>query len=426
MGERGYKILLLTDAYPPEVRSSAILMESLARGLSEFGHDVVVLTSAAQHNVPSSPTRRLPEQSKSKEQGAGTPRVLRLKTFPFHNVHPLLRVPGEVSMVLSSIMAGLRLQRPDVIVAYTPPLSVGIGAALLKALFSGVPLVSLVQDLYPHTPEMLGFLRSRALRLAVSQASRFFLKRTDLAVCHSEGNARELRRTQVFSDRPSAVRVIPNFVDTSEWPNEAHVRAVLDTLAIPGQKKIFLFGGVLGYAQDVETIVRAAGLLKEREDLLFVVVGRGVSKSRIERLARGLGNFRLLDLMPLCDFRALVEAAYAGLVTLSPRLRTPVVPSKLLEFMAAGKPVVLSVPEESDAVEIVEQADCGIHVPAGSPKELADACLWLAKHEELAAKRGQNARLYFQRHFTRGSVICAYHDMICDLLEELGRHGGAR
>lgn len=406
----GLHVLVLTDAYPPEARSSAILMGALVHYLAELGHRVTVLTSAFPHNVPPNLADSTPEQEGPRVQ------ILRLLSLPFHNLPLYARIVGEATLVWSMVKTGVvrwALTPPDVILGYTPPMAVGIVAAALK-LSLRAPLVLLVQDLYPETVEHLGMANNPVARALLRKACNFYLAQADVAVVHSEGNARALRSHPVFRTRPGAVVSVPNFVPESVF---AIRRPATPAATLLGDetlrgKKLFLFGGVMGYAQDVRTVVQAARLLEHDRHLYFLLVGRGNARRDAEKAATGLGNIRFADLLPPDRYRSLAASAFAAIVPLKPQLRTPVVPWKLLEFMALARPVVLSVSPQSDAIRIVSEARCGIVVPPGDPAAMARACAALANDETSARAMGQRGLAYAMRHFASSKGLPSYRDII--------------
>ena len=106
-------------------------------------------------------------------------------------------------------------------------------------------------------------------------------------------------------------------------------------------------------------------------------------------------------MQPLDVYTGILAASDICMMNLNPELRTPVVPSKLLSIMAAGRPVVASLPAESDARQIVAAAGCGICVDAGDGEALAGAIEELASNPARAREMGRQGRIYVEAHFAR-------------------------
>ncbi|MDB5384945.1 MAG: lipopolysaccharide biosynthesis protein, partial [Planctomycetaceae bacterium] len=177
-------------------------------------------------------------------------------------------------------------------------------------------------------------------------------------------------------------------------------RAVLRDLSI-ASKFTVLFGGVLGYAQDLDVILDAAEALRANPDVQFLVLGDGPERSRLQAAIaeRRLVNLHLRSLLEASSYRRVLGAVDIGLVTLKCAMKTPVVPSKTFGFFAAGLPVITAVNEESDLRRIIEVSSGGINVPAGDGKALAQAIELLWRNKPLAREYGNNGRRYGKEHF---------------------------
>ncbi len=241
---------------------------------------------------------------------------------------------------------------------------------------------------------------------------KFLYRRSQAIAVHSPGNASWLRNRGVPGEK---IHVIPNWVDTRRHrPQDARngnpVRARLGL----GDRFVVLFAGVMGHAQDLATVVEAAAALAAEPRIIFLLVGDGAQRSAVERRLRALGlaNVRLLPFVPWQDYPVLVAACDVGLVTLKKEMKTPVVPSKLLTYMACGRPVILSLPEESDARAIVREADCGLLVRPGDAGALAAAIRTLLADPAHADRLGAAGRRYAVEHFERSTCVARWEGLL--------------
>jgi glycosyltransferase involved in cell wall biosynthesis len=175
----------------------------------------------------------------------------------------------------------------------------------------------------------------------------------------------------------------------------------------------------MGYAQDLETVVGCAHLLKDRQQIIFLLLGDGAEKKSLMKKSQSLGltNIKFLPFVSKEEYPFWVRVADVGLVTLKRSMKTPVVPSKILGFMAAGKPILASLNSESDGIRIVEEGQCGINVPAGDPRTMAEAILKLLADEEERRKMGQRGRLYAEKNFSRAACVTQYEEIFKNLLK---------
>lgn len=396
------KILLLTDAFPPEIRSSSHLMFELAEDLCTRGHGVEVVTCAPRYNLPA-PMPAPPRGWVTRERFAGF-EVTRVRTPAIHNVGHWRRGLGQLLLPLAFYAAGRRRAPPDVILTYSPPLTLGVASHWLARRWR-VPFVFNVQDLFPQNAIDLGALHNPLLIAFFRALERFLYHRAAAIVLHSDGNAAWVRCLGIDSAK---LHVIPNWADTQRHRPETRQAAnSFRTRLRLEDRFVVLFAGVMGYAQDMETIVEAAAHLADQPRPLFLLVGDGSERPRVERRLGelGLANVRLLPFVPREDYPALVASSDVGLVTLKNTMRTPVVPSKLQSFMASGLPVILSLNEQSDAWNIVRQADCGLLVPPGRPAELAAAIRRLGDDPAWGAALGARGRQYALQHFDRRACV---------------------
>ncbi|MFH1039271.1 MAG: glycosyltransferase family 4 protein [PVC group bacterium] len=399
-------VLLITDSYPPEIRSASLMMSELARGLARNGHRVSVITSMPKYNLIEGqfPSKEL--FSRSREDGI---QVVRVQTPPLHNVSHLKRGFGQ--MVLPGIfsLAAFFMGRIDVSIVYSPPLPLGLTAYCLKVL-KRADYIFNVQDLFPQNAIDLQALKSLPLIRMFQVLEKFIYRRARYITVHSPGNKACIAGIGIPSEK---IKVIHNWVDLSAFKTGeggSPLRAGVDLR----DKFVVLFAGVMSYAQDMDVIIEAARRLKKYSDIVFLLVGEGSQKGRLESRIRkfSLGNIILHPFIPLSDYPALVARADVGLVTLKKSMRTPVVPSKILGYMAAGKPIIGSLNRESEANDIIRESGCGWSEEITGPGEMAQAVLRLYKDAALKAEMGRKGREYVGRHFSLDGSLAAYEQLL--------------
>ena len=397
------RILILTAAYPPEIRSASHLMAELAQGLAERKHEVAVVTPAPAYNLadgaPRSKRRLIMVSVESKVK------VARVWTARFQMVGPVARGLAQLTLPFAVAAGGMWTGAADVILVYSPPLTMAVGALFLGRL-KGAPYVLNVQDLFPQNAIDLGVLRGRLpIGFYRSMESRVY-KRAAAITVHSEGNCRVVRAGVA---NPSRVTVVRNWVDLESYRTAGNGASFRSRHELEGVFLV-LFAGVMGYAQDLDTVLEAARRLKSNREIVFLLVGDGVEKAALMRKAQaaGIGNVRFMNWVSQEAYPELVAAVDVGLVTLRKSMKTPVVPSKLLGYMAAGKPVVSSLNSESDAIPIIDESGCGFNVDVESPDAMAEAIEKLWKSPESARGMGERGRAYALAHFSRTRAVDDY------------------
>jgi colanic acid biosynthesis glycosyl transferase WcaI len=179
-----------------------------------------------------------------------------------------------------------------------------------------------------------------------------------------------------------------------------------------------LFAGVLGTAQDLDVIVDAAKILATDPDILFLIVGRGVERGRIEARCKneGVTNVVFRDFVPKEKYSHLVQSSDVGLVTLREEMKTPVVPSKIAHIMACGRPVVASLDTDGDAAVLIRESHGGFCLPPGNSIELAKSIQLLKADDCLRNELQKNGRAYALRHFDRRRVTSEYENLFHTLV----------
>ena len=408
--------LLITDSYPPEIRSASRLMHDLAMGLRDRGHCVSVLTCYPQYNLTEEARERFADRAAKRDAYEDGVRVIRVEADNVHNCGPLRRALGHLALPVRFARAAHRLADIDAIVHYSPPLTLGLAAVWLKRRY-GAAYVMNVQDLFPQNAIDLGVLKNPAAVALFRLIERCCYRNADLVTCHSSGN-RDILKRLVGAETP--VSVVPNWVNLADY-DEAAESSLIEEIGLQAEF-VLMFGGVMGYAQDLDTVIECARMLTDHGEIAFLLVGDGVEKERLERKAQGLGNVRFHPFVSPDEYVGLLREVDAGLVTLRGSMRTPVVPSKVLDFMAAGKPWIGSLPPTGDAWRVGERSGSALLCPPGEVTEMARAVLRLYRDREERHSMGRRGREYCERHFARGVCVDRYHA----ILSKLRRKAAAR
>jgi colanic acid biosynthesis glycosyl transferase WcaI len=406
------RILILVNSFPPEIRSASHLFYELSESLVYMGHQVVVVTG-----FPSYTLEKVDQKYKGRlflrEKMNGID-VVRLATFPFPRSMPFARALDHslISLVLS--LGGLISGKQDVVLAYSPPLTLGLSGYFLSRA-KRMSFIFNMQDIYPQCLIDIGILKNPALIKFFRAMENWIYKKADYITVHSEGNRQYLLSKKSAAD---GISVIPNWVDTNLIKPSSKFNRFRQENGIDS-KFVVSFAGVMGYAQGLDTVIDSASLLEQYNDVLFLLVGDGVKKQELQEKSQALklDNIRFLPMQPRELYPLVLAASDVCLVTLKRGLKTPVVPAKLLSIMASGRPVVASVELAGDTPKIVKAANCGYCVEPGEPEKLAQAILDLYKNPSLRNQFGRNGRLYAERHFSRDTCVKEYERIFSKAIE---------
>jgi colanic acid biosynthesis glycosyl transferase WcaI len=259
----------------------------------------------------------------------------------------------------------------------------------------------------PDAALSVGIMREgRAIRLA-RNLERFVYSRADLIAVISKGFADNL----ISKGVPTAkLRVLPNWVDTARYVSARDAR-VREALGASNGETLVVHAGNMGAKQGLETVVDAARELAH-EAIVVALVGDGNNRTALEARAERIGsnNLRFFPIQP--DLPATLAAADGLVLAQRGKVVDSVAPSKLLSYMAAGKPIIAAVNEASEAGRMIRSAKCGIVVPPEEPMALAAAIRDLHSRPEHWQSLGVAGRLHAIRHYERSDVLGQWSTLI--------------
>ena len=388
-------ILLISAYFPPDTGSAAHLFYELGTALVNMGHQVTVLTSFPSYHAQGDLSRY--RGKRYMEEDVEGIRVVRVKVPQFPRHIPAGRALWQFSLALSFSFAAFKISTPDVCLVYSPPLPLGYTAWFLKKR-KGVPFILNVQDLFPKSAIDLGILKNKALIKFFEAMERWIYRHSDLITVHSP-----LNRDHVVMKGgvPERVEVIPNWVDTNFVKPGSRKNGFREEWKL-GDQFVVSFAGIMGYSQDLDVVIESACKLRYYSDIKFLLVGDGVKKESLKKkvISLKLNNVSFIPMQPRKRYPLVLQASDICLVTLKKNVLSPVVPSKLLSIMAAGRPVIACLPQEGDAPKIIKEAQCGYCLEAGDVEGLSRAIIDLYKNPVLRRKFGENGRRYAEKNFS--------------------------
>jgi glycosyltransferase involved in cell wall biosynthesis len=327
------------------------------------------------------------------------------------------RIAFDCGALLSAARAGLCLPRQHLIVAVGPPLQAGVGALALKRIW-GAPVVFWIQDIVPDAAVEVGMMKdSAALRIA-RQMEAFVYRGADRIVAISESFQANLLRKGVGPDKLS---VIPNWSPyAAEEAREqvAGPRPSSPRFGIPDDAFVVMHTGSIGAKQRLENLVDAVSQLDGAGRVYLVVTGDGNRRAAVEPYAKTVLGERAIFLGTLdaAAFRALLPRADLFLLNQGRGVCESVAPSKLLKYLAAGRPVVAAVHAESEPARMVRESGCGLVVAPEDPAALALAIGELQSAPWRRERMGGAGAEYVRCHFSRANSLGAFSAVAGELL----------
>ena len=346
------KVLFLASNFPPEVNAFANRAYEHSLEWVNSGADVTVVTCA-----PNFPQGRVREGYKNNIHHTETVdgiEVVRVWTFIAPNTGFLKRVLVQLSYMPGAFIAGL-FQKTDVILASSPNFFSGVIAYALSRL-KRRPWVFEIRDIFPESIVAVGAMKKSPVIRALEKLELFLYRTADRVIVVTPAFKHNIARRGIDADK---IDVVPNGVNRARFQTLEKDRALLDALSLDG-KLVIGYLGTHGMAHGLDFIVRCAAKITA-DRLHFLFIGDGAEKPSVVALAASLGlkNVTFLDPVGRDSVARYLSLFDIALVPLR-RLDTfkEVIPSKIFEAGAMGKPILLGV--EGQAKEIIEEYDAGL------------------------------------------------------------------
>ena len=402
------KILIVTDSFPPEIRSASDLMLELAEELKECGHQITVITNWPKYNLDQDSTYRKYFE-KEVENGIT---ILRIKTLPHHNINYLLRGIAELFMPFKFLWK-LRQHniQADAIVVYSPPLSMALVGSFYLA--SSARFILNIQDLFPQNAIDLKILKNSWIIRFFRALEGFAYRTADVVTVHSEGNQQTVLRQ--YPNLANKLRILHNWVDIFHHENVESQVDFREKWDIQ-HRDIAIFAGVMGPSQYLELVINVAEQMSDQSELLFLFVGDGKEKEKLQKMTheKSLKNVRFEGFVSRKEYPDLLRICSIGLVCLSPQNQTPVVPGKLLGYMAAGLPVAAFLQSPSDGHVVINSAQCGFSVDSADKSACVNAMRDLIMRRGSFSEMGQNGKIYVKEHFSKEACVSQLESMLVE------------
>lgn len=390
------RILFLTHYFPPEVNAPANRTFEHCREWVKAGHEVHVITCVPSH-PKGKPFKGYQPGWYQQEDMEGI-HVHRVWTILSPNRGVVRRALNYLSFIPTGVWRAMRLGEADILVATSPQFFCAV-AGWLAASLKGIPWVFELRDLWPESIHAVGAMRaSLPLRLLERLELRLYRSARGV-VCVTRSFIENLSGRGIDA---SKLVFIPNGILPGK-PCDIDGKAVLDEVGIPRDNIVASYVGTVGMAHGLGTLLEAAKHLKETEPRVHIlIIGDGAELPELMDRAKkeGLTNVTFTGLMRHDKAAACLAASDIALVLLKKLpLFLTVLPSKMFEAMAAGKPVILGVGGEAKSV--LERSGGGLAVEPEDGQALADALAALARDPGTRAALGARGRTFVELEFNR-------------------------
>lgn len=403
------KVLQLTGYFLPEKAASIYLVENRLEAFANEGFDMVIHASR--------PTRGLSDEEyaeyKNKEEEMMYDGKLRVHRFAMYREgkNPVLRAMRYSFNWIIQLWYGLTEKNVDcVYLESTPPIQ-GLLGSLLK-IFRNIPFVYCLQDVFPDSLAGTSLAKRGGLLWKIGRVIEdFTYKHADKIIVISEDFKKNIMAKGVPEEK---IEVVYNWVDENAVvPVAKEDNPLFDEFGISRDKFHVVYAGNLGNAQNIDVIIDAANVLKEENDVEFVIFGTGGLKDQFVAKVNDLklDNVKFFPLQPMERVSQVYGLGDVCVVSCKPGLGGAAMPSKMLSIMSAGRAVVASF-DKGELTYILENHKCGMYAPAGDADAFAGLIKHLAQNREECKIMGDNARKLILQKFTKAYGTSRYVEII--------------
>jgi glycosyltransferase involved in cell wall biosynthesis len=366
-------------------------MSDLAEAFALAGHDVTVFTTSAGISQPEF----------CGERGIN---VLRVPTGKERGIGLVRRALSEIFMPIALWRGSRRCAVPvasfAALIWYSPSIFLSPFVYWLKKR-SGARAYLILRDIFPQWAVDAGVMQRGVPYCFFRVVERFQYRVADIIGVQSPAN---LQHVQTDIGPHEQIEVLYNWAEFGR--QEPPATKLIDQHGLAG-KRILVYGGNMGVAQDVDNLLRLAERIRDHADLSLVLVGAGSEVMRIKQAVaqKRLVNTTVLDEVDPEEFRSILRRCHVGLITLDRRLTTHNIPGKLLAYLEAGLPVVASVNAGNDLMTILEESGAGVALVNGQDAEFAQSAVRLVRDERRCAEMSSRAQALARERFSVASVV---------------------
>ncbi|SKB13261.1 Glycosyl transferase group 1 [Planktothrix sp. PCC 11201] len=408
------RILIYSYNYYPEPIGIAPLMTELAEGLVRRGHEVRVVTG-----MPNYPERRIYEGYRNKlyltEERNGV--MIQRSYIWVRGPKPGLldRLLLDSSFMVTSMVQAFNGWRPDIIFATVPPLLVSIPVSIYASVLC-CPVILNIQDIVSEAALRVKLVNPDGIVIKTAKfVEKLTYEKVNRISVIADGFVDKLVELGIPKNK---IVCIPNWVDTnfikpsSKTNNSFKIKYQLQ------DQFVVLYSGNIALTQGLETVIKAAKLLRSIPEISFVIAGEHEALQQLEKVCQEYQteNVLLIPLEPREKLPEMLAAADVGLVVQKRRVTVFNLPSKIPVLLASGCAIIGSVPDTGTAKDVILKSGGGIVVPPEDAESLAQAITELHKNPEQLETLGNYGRKYAEKHYSIEQALDRYEQLFTQVL----------
>lgn len=402
------KVTVVYQYYQSDNAPGHSLIYDWTQHLAAKGHEVTVIAGETGYMERNQPVLPWYKRVIRKEK-IGLVNVVR--TFTYSDIHRgyAKRLLSFLSFSLTCPLGLFSIAKPDIVIGSSPPIF-PIFSAWVICKLRRIPFVMEVRDLWPESAIQMGILKSKLLIKIMQWMERILYNQSYKIIALTEGIKNDICRRGWIDKK---IVLVNCGVDINKLYPDNESRVQIRKTYNLENKKIVLYFGALGEANNIGVILRAAKHLKSYEDICFMLIGDGMQSQQIMQKMKELHleNVIIHKPVPKDQARAYINAADICVVTLLDiPLFSGALPTKMLDYMACGKPVLCGV--RGEAKRVVEESNAGFAFESNNDKQLSELILDLIENNNTAIMMGKNGIEFVQDKFSASKMFGLIEEVV--------------
>lgn len=411
------KILIYAINYVPELTGAAKYTSEMATWFAEQGHTVEVITG-----VPHYPEWEIYEGYRKKcfmREDVDSVRVMRTTLYVPKRVTSLGRILLEISFSFWTQRYWLPKlfgrAKYNLVIAICPPLQIGVWPWFYCRL-RNVPWVFHIQDLQVDAAIRLQMLKSRFFGYLLYKIENSLLKKATRVSTITEAMCNRISEKGVSKEN---IWMVPNWSEIDfirPLPRNNNFR---DKLGITDDQVLFMYAGNMGQKQGLDLILMAAERLLGYSKIRFVMIGAGAVCHELKTKASdmGLENLSFLPVQPYDNLPEMLAAGDVHLVVQKREAADIVMPSKLTNILAAGRPALATADCGTTLHQVVEGCHAGLVTPPEELEPFIEGIFKLYDDADARTEMGKNGRAYAEKFLSKEAILGDFQNKLLNLLE---------
>jgi glycosyltransferase involved in cell wall biosynthesis len=394
------RFIILTQYYLPETGAPQNRLSSLAENIQQLGYPISIITA-----MPNYPKMKIFDGYKNKlylNETINNITVRRVWLFTKYSSSKFIRLLNYLSFCFTSIFGCLiHVKKNDILICESPPLFLGVTAVFISRI-KRAKLVFNVSDLWPESVEKVGLLTNRKALKILYKLEKWIYDCSHLLTGQTQGIVAELSKHK----SPKKIFWLKNGVDYSFIQGLEIQKKWREENKFSENDFLIVYGGVIGFAQALHTILESADMLKGYHQIKFILVGDGPEKERLVEMKNDLSLSNVF-FMPNTSREKMLSIISASSVSIVPLKKINhflgAIPSKIFEALAFKKPILLGVDGEAKEL-FIDGGNCGLYFEPENVKELTEKILLLYNDPHLTKQLGENGEQYVKKNFDRKKI----------------------